>query len=512
MRITLSTILTLIFLIFLLEPEAKAQKSESMPNIVYILADDIGYGDIGCYGQTKIETPNIDALAKAGMAFTQHYAMPVCAPSRYSLMTGIHSGKAFIRANDEWEERGDVWNFKEMEANPFLEGQLPIPDSTITVAKLLKSRGYKTALVGKWGLGAPMTAAEPNNQGFDYFYGSLCQRQDHQYYPGHLWENTFRVKLNNKIQEPDIKLPANLDPKDAANYKIYSQEDYAPDFMLAAALRFLDSSKVQPFFLYFASPLPHASMQAPAKLVSYYHKKFGEEPPFLGGGYLPNRYPRATHAAMITLLDQQVGALVQKLKDEGVFDNTIIFFSSDNGSSNEGGADCPFFDSNGPFKSEYGWGKGFLYEGGIREPLIVSWPGKINAGSKTDLLSANWDFLPTVCEITGTKQPINIDGISFLPTLYGKTEKQKKHEYLYWEFPQYGGQQAVRLDKWKGIRFDILKGNLKLKLFDLNADLQEQRDISEQYPDIIKKMEGIMQKEHHTADVRSFRMKILDEK
>jgi arylsulfatase len=482
----------------------------SRPNIVYILADDLGYGDLGAYGQQKIETPNIDALAKNGMMFTQHYAMPVCAPSRYSLMTGLHSGHAYIRGNDEWDERGDVWSFKAMEANPALEGQLPIPDSTVTIAKVLKKAGYKTALVGKWGLGGPMTTGIPNNQGFDYFYGSLCQRQDHQYYPGHLWENTFRVVLNNKIQDPNIKFPSDKDPLDPANYAVYQQNDYAPDFIIKAALKFIVENKSHPFFLYYPDPLPHASMQAPADLVEYYHKKFGDEKPFLGGSYMPCRYPRATHAAMITLLDRHVGEIIKKLKEEGVYDNTIIIFSSDNGSSNEGGADCAFFDSNGPFKNEYGWGKGFLYEGGIREPLIVSWSGKIKAGTKSDLMCATWDIMLTLCAITGISTPGNIDGISLLPTLIHQPENQKKHPFLYWEFPGYNGQQAVRLGNWKGIRFNLDKGNLKIKLFDLDNDMQEQHDIADQHADIVKKMEEIMKKEHTTAAVDRFKMKAID--
>ncbi len=478
-------------------------------NIVYIFADDLGYGDLGCYGQTKIETPNIDALAKKGMVFTQHYVMPVCAPSRYCLMTGINSGKAFIRGNDEWAERGDVWNFKAMEENPSLEGQLPIPDSTVTIAKLLKKAGYKTALVGKWGLGGPMTTGIPNNQGFDYFYGSLCQRQDHQYYPAHLWENTFRVPLNNRVQDPDISFPASLDSLDPENYKIYIQNDYSPDLMLDAALKFLDSCHGKSFFLYYPSPLPHASMQAPAKLVAYYHKKFGDEKPFMGGSYVPCRYPRATRAAMITLLDTQVGAIVKKLKEEDVYDNTVIIFSSDNGSSNEGGADCEYFDSNGPFKNEFGWGKGFLYEGGIRMPLIVVWPGKIKPGSKSDLISANWDFMPTACQIAGIKSPQNIEGISYLPTLLGKENLQKKHPFLYWEFPQYGGQQAVRIGQWKGIRMNIKKGNMKIQLYDLDHDIQEQQDVAAEHPDIVKHIEDIMKKEHGTPSVDEFRIRAL---
>lgn len=493
----------------LLAQKEKNAKKANRPNIVYILADDLGYGDLGVYGQQKIETPNIDALARNGMLFTQHYAMPVCAPSRYSLMTGLNSGHAYIRGNDEWEQRGDVWDFKEMEANPSLEGQLPIPDSTVTIAKVLKKAGYYTGLVGKWGLGGPMSVGLPNNQGFDFFYGSLCQRQDHQYYPGHLWENTYRVPLNNKIQDPNIKFPADLDPLDAKNYVVYRQNDYAPDFIIKEALRFIKQNKDHPFFLYYPDPLPHASMQAPQRLVDYYHKKFGDEKPFLGGSYVPCRYPRATHAAMITLFDEHVGQIVQALKDAGVYDNTIIIFSSDNGASNEGGADCPFFDSNGPFKSEYGWGKGFLYEGGIREPLIVSWPGKIKAGSRSDLITATWDFVPTICQAININSPKNIDGISILPTLLNQ-QQDKKHPFLYWEFPQYGGQQAVRLGKWKGIRFNILKGNMKIKLFDLENDIQEQHDVADEHPDVVNKIEDIMKKEHQTSLVSEFRMKVLD--
>ncbi|MEO8413641.1 MAG: arylsulfatase [Ginsengibacter sp.] len=487
-------------------------KAQERPNIVYIFADDLGYGDLGCYGQQKIETPNIDALAHSGMLFTQHYVMPVCAPSRYSLMTGLHSGHAYIRGNDEWTERGDVWDFKAMEANPSLEGQLPIPDSTITIAKILKKNGYKTALVGKWGLGGPMTPGIPNNQGFDYFFGYLCQREDHQYYPAHLWENMYRVPLNNKVQDPNIKFPSGLDAKDVAHYSAYSQKDYAPGLMINAALRFLDSSKHTPFFLYYPSPLPHASMQAPAKWVDYYHKKFGDEQPFSGGSYVPCRYPRATRAAMITLLDEQVGTIVRKLKELGIYNNTIIIFSSDNGASNEGGADCQWFDSNGPFKNESGWGKGFLYEGGIREPLIVVWPGKIKPGTKNDLITANWDFMPTACHLAHVPTPAKIDGISYLPTLLGDKEHQVKHPFLYWEFPQNNGQQAVRMGQWKGIRFDLQKEIMKTKLFDLENDIQEQHDVADEHPDIVKKIEAIMKKEHQMPLVDQFRLKALDDK
>lgn len=479
------------------------------PNIVYILADDLGYGDIGAYGQKKIETPNIDALAREGMVFTQHYAVPVCAPSRYCLMTGQHTGHAFIRGNDEWAERGDVWNFDAMEANPALEGQLPIPDSVVTLAEILKQAGYRTALVGKWGLGGPFTTGIPNNQGFDYFYGFLCQRQDHNYYAGHLWENTYRVPLNNKATDPNIKFPDSLDALNPDNYARYEQNDYSPAFIIKAALNFLTTCGNKPFFLYFASPLPHTSLQAPKRLVDYYHQKFGDEKPFLGGSYVPCRYPHATRAAMITLLDEHVGAIVKKLKQMGVYENTIIIFTGDNGPTFEAGSDGPWFNSGGPFRSDYGWGKGFVHEGGIREPFILSWPGQVKPGSKSDLISANWDFVPTVCQLIGATPPKNIDGISYLPTLLGHPQ-HNRHAYLYWEFPGYGGQQAVRMGKWKGIIEHIKNGNTQMKLFDLDVDPQEQHDVSAQHPDIVKQILGVMEKEHDPAQVYSFRMKTID--
>jgi arylsulfatase len=480
------------------------------PNIVYILADDLGYGDLGCYGQKKIETPHIDALARAGMLFTQHYAFPVCAPSRYLLLTGKNSGHAYIRDNDEWPARGDIWSYKAMEANPALEGQLPIPDSTVTLAKVLQRAGYRTGLVGKWGLGAPLTVGVPTRQGFDYFYGFNCQREDHTYYPGHLWENGLRVPLNNKLIDPRVRLPQGIDSLDPASYARYQQEDYAPDFLITAALNFLERNRDKPFFLFFTTPLPHVSLQAPQRWVDYYHKKFGDEKPFLGGAYFPCRYPRATYAAMVSTLDEHVGEIVQKLKELGVYDNTIIVFTSDNGPTYNGGTDSPWFDSGGPFKSERGWGKGYVHEGGIREPFIVSWPGRIKPGSRSDLVCATWDAMPTFSKVAGLSAPAGIQGISYLPTLLGDTARQRHHPYLYWEFPSYGGQQAVRLGEWKGIRMRINKGNMTLQLFNLREDPSEQHDVASLHPEIVKKMEQIMVREHTTPEVASFRMNALE--
>src|SRR5699024_204799 len=266
-----SIILIFSILTFLFISVSQAQNLEGKsPNIVYILADDLGYGELGCYGQDKIETPNIDALSRQGMLFTQHYAFPVCAPSRCLLLTGKHSGHAYIRSNNAWKERGDVTNFKAMEANPFLEGQWPIPDSIVTLAEMLKDGGYTNGIVGKWGLGAPMTQGLPNKQGFDYFYGFICQRQDHTYYPVHLWEHESSIPLNNKLISPQTKLSKDKEPYDPQNYVHYQQEDYAPDFLIKAALGFIDKNKSNPFFLFFTTPLPHVSLQAPQKWVDYY--------------------------------------------------------------------------------------------------------------------------------------------------------------------------------------------------------------------------------------------------
>jgi arylsulfatase len=400
-----------------------------------------------------------------------------------------------------------------MEANPALEGQLPIPDSTVTIAKKLKEAGYTTGIVGKWGLGAPFSVCIPNKQGFDYFYGFLCQREDHTYYPGHLWQNTLRVPLNNKEVSPQVKFPKDEDPLNPANYAKYQQSDYAPKHIIGAALRFIDRNKDNPFYLFFTTPLPHVSLQAPQKWVDYYHKKFGDEKPFLGGSYFPVRYPRATYAAMVSTLDEHVGQIVQKLKDIGAYKNTIIVFTSDNGPTFNGGSDSPWFDSGGPFKSKKGWGKGYLHEGGIREPFIVSWPGKIKPGSKSDLISATWDAMPTFCQIAGIAPPEDIDGISYVPTLLGHSGKQKKHPYLYWEYPGYGGQQAVRIGKWKGLRMNIKrKGNLNIQLFNLKKDIQEQHNVAGQHPKVVQKMKHIMRKEHTVPKVNRFKMKALDER
>ena len=478
---------------------------ENRPNIIYFLADDLGYGELGAFGQEIIETPHIDKLAKSGMIFSQHYSgSPVCAPSRSVLMTGQHSGHTYIRGNDEWKERGDVWNYEAVFKNPLLEGQRPLLDSIVTIAEILQSAGYKTGTVGKWGLGAPETDGIPNKQGFDFFYGYNCQRQAHTLYPMHLWKNKEKHLLENKMISPHSGLINGAHPNDPSSYKDFTLNDYAPELMHREALQFIERNNKVPFFLFYASPLPHVPLQAPQRWVEYYQKIFGEEEPYTGKSYFPNLTPRATYAAMISYLDEQVGDVVAKLQDLGIYKNTLIIFSSDNGPSYTGGADTPFFDSAKPFRSDKGWAKGYLHEGGIRVPMVASWQGNILPNSISDHLSGFYDVMPTICDILDLPTPDHTDGISFLPILLNN-EQKKKHEYLYWEFPGYNGQQAVRLGKWKGIRKNIFEGNLIVELYDLNNDIMEQNNIASQYPEVIKRIEKIMKLEHIPSTLEQFK-------
>ncbi|MET2984306.1 arylsulfatase [Aureibaculum conchae] len=497
------------------KPEAKKEDvKKNYPNIIYILADDLGYGELGAYGQEKIETPNIDGLAKSGMLFTQHYSSaPVCAPARYMLLTGKHSGRAYIRGNDEWRERGKVWDYKEMIKDSTLEGQRPIPSNTSLFPKKLKEIGYTTGIVGKWGLGAPHTDAIPTKMGFDYFYGYNCQRQAHTYYPVHLYENENRVYLNNDTIAPNTKLAKGANPNDPESYANYNLNDYAPDLMFDKITKFVDENKEKPFFLYWASPIPHNPIQAPQRWVDYYKEKFGKEEPYLGNrGYFPHPNPRAGYAAQISYLDENVGKLIDQLKAEGIYDNTLIIFTSDNGVTFSGGTDGPYFNSSGQFGEEYGRGKGFVYEGGIRVPMIASWKGHIKEGTQTNLISAHYDVMATVAELTGQKRPEDTDGISFLPTLLGENDKQKKHEFLFWEFPEYGGQVAIRMGDWKVIRQNLKnkKKEPTLELYNLKEDPQELNNIAEKHPEILEKAAKIFSEEHEDSEIERFRIPLIE--
>ena len=366
------------------------------PNIIYILADDLGYGEIGVQGQSIIKTPNIDALAASGMRFTQHYAgSPVCAPSRCVLLTGKHTGHAPIRGNDEWRARGEVWDYYAMLNDPTLEGQRPLADSIVTLGEVLQKAGYTTGIFGKWGLGAPETEGIPNNQGFDEFYGYNCQRQAHSLYPTHLWHNQNRVFLNNDTIPYHTPLDSLADPTNPENYRPFIQLDYGPEMIHKKAIEFIEHNKEKPFFLYYASPLPHLPIQVPHANVETYFSSIAEEKPYTGNnGYFPNQYPRAAYAAMISYLDQQVGALIETLKALGLYENTIIMFSSDNGPTYTGGVDYTYFNSSAPFTNGYGRTKGFVYEGGIRVPFIVSWPGNIHAGTRSEHVSCFMMYYP----------------------------------------------------------------------------------------------------------------------
>jgi len=488
----------------------KTNSSEkSQPNIIYILADDLGYGELGIYGQKLIETPNIDKLANSGMLFTNHYSgAPVCAPARSVLMTGMHMGNTHIRANGEWSERGDVWSFKAMLDDPSLEGQRPLLDSIVTVANVLQENGYKTGMVGKWGLGAPMTNSIPNKKGFDFFYGYNCQRQAHTYYPTHLWKNDKRYFLNNYIVTKQEGLEENADPYDSKSYKKYNQKDYAPTLMHQEALDFIDRNKDENFFLYYASPIPHLPLQGPQKWVDYYLEKFGSEEPYTGKSYFPNKNPRATYAAMISYLDQQVGEIVEKLKEIGEYENTLIIFTSDNGPSWVKQVDYNFFNSTGIFVNSRDTMKGSVSEGGIRVPMIASWPNTIKSGSVSNHISSFYDFFATACDIANIELPFNTDGISFYPTLQAKNQTQ--HDYLYWEYPASGGLQAIRMGKWKGIKKNLFKSDSKLQLYDLSNDPKELIDVSKRFPEKIKLLEKYLDEAHTTPTVKKFIIPVLE--
>ncbi|RAI94862.1 arylsulfatase [Algoriphagus yeomjeoni] len=503
-------ILSLILVLSFFSCQKDEEQKPIKPNIVYILADDLGFGEVGYQGQKKIKTPNIDALAASGMVFTNHYSgAPVCAPARCILLTGKHGGHAYIRGNDEWRERGEVWDYAKAAADPNLEGQRPLPTGTTTLASILQGQGYKTGIVGKWGLGAPLTESIPTKMGFEYFYGYNCQRQAHNLYPPHMWENETKIPLNNSIVVPNTKLDSLADPNDPSSYSKYQQSDYAPTLMHEKALSFIEENRDEPFFLYYASALPHVPLQAPKDDVEKYESEFGDEAPYDGSqGYFPNRYPHATYAAMITLLDQQIGEVRAKLKELGLEENTIIVVTSDNGPTYTGGVDFDYFESSSPFTNGYGRTKGFVYEGGIRIPMLVSWPGKVQAGTQTDHISAFYDVMPTICDLLGIAPPLDADGKSFLPTLLGV--EQEAHEFLFWEFPEYGGQQAVRMGKWKAVRQNIVKeNNLEIELYDLSTDPQEQNNVAEANPEIVQRMKEIMKNEHTTPALDRFKMAAL---
>ena len=464
----------------------KEQKHEpQLPvNVIYILADDLGYGDIGCYGQKFIKTPNLDRMAAEGMLFTQHYAgCTVSAPSRASLMTGLHTGHTQIRGNKEIAP----------------EGQEPMRGDTYTIAKLFKSKDYTTGLFGKWGLGYPGSESEPNVMGFDEFYGYNCQRQAHTYYPNHLWHNHEKVEF-----------PENIDN---------GRQTYSADLIHQQALGFIRGNKDKPFFAMLTYTLPHAEINLPHDSIYHIYENMFEEAPYeQPGSYFRSEKPRASFAAMVSRLDKYVGEILDELKRQGLDKNTIVFFTSDNGPHREGGADPEFFNSNGPMKGI----KRDLYEGGIRVPLIVWSPAFVKAGKKSDHASAFWDMMPTFAELTGSTLPgmtstiasqtdktqknmtptddvsaiktptEKLDGISFLPEILSRSNQQK-HDFLYWEFHEQKGRQAVRKGDWKLIRQGISdeKGPW-LELYNIKEDIHEDNNLAEKESEKVRELTLIM--------------------
>ena len=444
--------------------DSNKNKTNIKPNIIFILADDLGYGDLSCYGQEKFQTPNLDHLASEGLRFTQHYSgSTVCAPSRSVLMTGQHTGHTFIRGNRGFGE----------------EGQFPLIKNAYTIAELLKDNGYVTGAFGKWGLGSPGSDGDPMYQGFDRFYGYNCQSLAHNYYPRHLWDNLEKVIIE-----------VNKDSNEGV---------YAPFLIQEKALEFIEQNKDTAFFMFVPSIIPHAELFAPEEYIAKYRSKYLPEkeyfgvddgPRFRNGAYGSQPESHAAFLAMIEILDQQVGEIVNKVKELGLEKNTIILFSSDNGPHLEGGADPDYFNSNGPLRGY----KRDLYEGGIRVPFIVWWPGHIEPGTESDHISAFWDMYPTFAELSGAELPDSIDGISLMPTLTGKG-LQLQHEYLYWEFHERKGRIAVRKGNWKGVRYNVKTDpDSPLELYDLSKDIEEQDNVTEDYPEIVKEIESIFKK------------------
>jgi arylsulfatase A len=451
------------------------------PNVIFIIADDLGYAELGCYGQQKIRTPNIDRLAAEGLRLTDHHCgNPVCATSRCVLMTGQHSGHAYVRDNRELKNRVS----KSTDIPEIFGGQEPIPAAEVTLGELFQAQGYATAAFGKWGLGGEGTSGDPLAQGFDRFFGYNCQRHAHNFYPVYLVDDRAHRLL------PD-------------NTHGLTGAQYAPDLCADEALRFIRRHQDEPFFVYYPTTVPHLALQVPEDSLADYRGKW-DDPPYEGGhGYLPHPTPRAAYAAMVTRMDRDVGRLMALVHELGLDERTIFVFTSDNGPTYDrlGGSDSEFFHSAGPLRGL----KGSIYEGGIRVPGIVRWTGHIPAGQTSDLPTTFYDWMPTLMDLIGLPQstPASSDGISFAPTLLGQPDQQRRHEFLYWEFPGYGGQQAVRIGDWKGVRQNLLpRGknapppNMAIELYNLKNDVGETRNVADQHPDIVTRVTEVMRNEH----------------
>ncbi len=463
-------------------PHSDGAAPPARPNVIFVLADDLGWAELGSYGQEKIRTPSLDRLAAEGVRFTQAYSgNAVCAPSRSVLMTGLHPGHTPIRDNHEVQP----------------EGQAPLPAGTVTVAALLRRQGYVTAAMGKWGLGPPGSEGDPLRQGFDHFFGYNCQRHAHGYYPTYLWDDARRVPLDNPDVPAHQKLADGADPADPKSYAAYRGNVYAPDLTWERARAFIRENRDRPFFLHLPTTVPHLGLQPPEDSLAEY-RGLWPDPPYRGDkGYVPQLTPRAAYAAMVTRMDREVGRILELVHALGLDERTIVVFTSDNGPTFDvGGADSAFFRSAGPLRGL----KGSLYEGGVRVPSIVRWTGHVPAGVVSDRVTGFEDWLPTLLELAGAERavPAGIDGISFAPTLLGQA--QEPRPFLYREFPGYGGQQSVRVGDWKAFRQGLAKpGSVRTELYDLKSDVGESHDVAAAHPDVVARMEAILSREHQRS-------------
>jgi arylsulfatase A len=459
----------------------------SQPNVIFILADDLGWGEVGCFGQKKIPTPNIDRLASTGMKLTQHYSgAPVCAPSRCVLMTGKHLGHAEIRGNSN----AKVY-FPE-----FDQGQYPISESVITFPMLFKKAGYATGAMGKWGLGPVGSTGDPNRKGFDLFYGYNCQGIAHSFYPEYLWRNNEKITINRKAIPGHAK-----QPEGPVKLDEWIGENYSPDLVIAEAERFINEHATKPFFLYLPFIEPHVAMHPPQDRVDAFPAEWDSEVYRGDNGYLPHPRPRAAYAAMIANLDACVGKVLKVLDKQKLRENTLIIFSSDNGSTHPGnkdpkfhigGADPRFFNSTADLRGY----KGSVYEGGIRVPTIVSWPGKIAPQSASDQPSYFADWLPTLCDAVNLDRPAELDGESLLNILEGKETTISNRKPMLWFFPEYGGQIAIRLGDFKLVRQKLVtKTPGPWEIYNITQDRSESRDLASEHPELIRQAKTILASE-----------------
>jgi len=431
------------------------------PNIIFILADDLGFADLSCYGQEHFQTPHIDRMAVEGLKFTQHYAgNTVCAPSRAALLSGRHTGRTTVRGNGQYQWKPDP--------------------NDISIGRMLKDAGYLTAMIGKSGLSCNSDDGDfPNEKGFDHFFGFTSHAAAHRYYPRWLWRNGEKVHY-----------PGNFGKEG---------DTYSGDLFHEDAMQFLEQAQSVPFFLHLSLQQPHADLAAPDKWREKFIGKFEEEP-YPGQNYRAEEYPKSTYAAMVTHLDHTVGAVLEKLEELGIANDTLVIFSSDNGAMSEGGWKEEYFNSSGPLRG----GKRDLYEGGLRVPTIAWWPGTIRPGRSTDHVSAHWDFVPTACELAGASIPEDTDGVSYVPTLLGSDE-QAQHEYLYWEFHEQGGKQAVRWNNWKAVRLNVSQDREgPIELYDLDNDLGETNNIAAEHPEVVAKIKAFMREAHEPSEIFQF--------